>query len=106
YIKRVTLKNALRNNMLIAPSIQKDIVRACFIETTNVIIKDVGDALFSILIDESCDAFMKEHMAITLRYVDKNGSVFERFIGFKHVTITNAILLKEPFDQLFSKYGL
>ena len=59
-IKKVTLKNAPGNNMLTAPSIQKDIVRACSIETTNAIIRDVGDALFSILIDESHDASMKE----------------------------------------------
>ncbi|KAH9697276.1 TTF-type domain-containing protein [Citrus sinensis] len=89
-IKRVTLKNAPRNNMLIAPSIQKDLVRVCSIETTNVIIRDVSEALFSILIDES----------------HKNGYVFERFIGFKHVTCTTAISLKEALDQLFSKYGL
>ena len=89
-----------------APSIQKDIVRACSIETTNAIIKDISDALFFVLIDESCDASMKEQMAIVLQYVDKNGSVIERFIGLKHVTCTTAISLKEALDQLFSKHGL
>ncbi|ESR46362.1 hypothetical protein CICLE_v10003344mg, partial [Citrus x clementina] len=93
-IKRVTLKNAPRNNM------------ACSIETTNAIIKDISDALFFVLIDESCDASMKEQMAIVLQYVDKNGSVIERFIGLKHVTCTTAISLKEALDQLFSKHGL
>ncbi|KAH9751300.1 TTF-type domain-containing protein [Citrus sinensis] len=105
-IKKVTLKNAPGNNMLTAPSIQKDIVRACSIETTNAIIRDVGDALFSVLVDESRDASMKEQMAVVLRYVDKNGSVIERFIGLKHVTSTTAISLKEALDQLFSKHGL
>ncbi|ESR36962.1 TTF-type domain-containing protein [Citrus sinensis] len=105
-IKRVTLKNAPRNNLLIALSIQKDLVRVCSIEITNVIIRDVGDALFSILIDESRDASTKEQMVVALRYADKNGYVFERFIGFKHVTCTTTISLKEALDQLFSKYGL
>ncbi|KAH9792978.1 TTF-type domain-containing protein [Citrus sinensis] len=105
-IKKVTVKNAPGNNMLIAPSIQKDIVRACSIETTNAIIRDVGDALFSVLIDESRDASMKEQMAVVLQYVDKNGSVIECFIGLKHVTSTTAISLKEALDQLFSKHGL
>ncbi|ESR41960.1 hypothetical protein CICLE_v10013753mg [Citrus x clementina] len=105
-IKKVTLKNAPGNNMLTAPSIQKDIVRACSIETTNAIIRDIGDALFSVLIDESRDASMKEQMAVVLRYVDKNGSVIERFIGLKHITSTTAISLKEALDQLFSKHGL
>ncbi|KDO39312.1 hypothetical protein CISIN_1g046910mg [Citrus sinensis] len=63
-IKRITLKNAPGNNMLIAPSIQKDIVRACSIETTNAIIRDVDDALVYVLIDESRDASMKEQIAI------------------------------------------
>ncbi|KDO50074.1 hypothetical protein CISIN_1g047520mg [Citrus sinensis] len=45
-------------------------------------------------------------MVVALRYADKNGYVFERFIGFKHVTCTTAISLKEALDQLFSKYGL
>ncbi|ESR64798.1 hypothetical protein CICLE_v10010399mg [Citrus x clementina] len=89
-IKRVTLKNAPGNNMLTAPSIQKDI------------------ALFSILIDESCDASMKEQMAVVLRYVDKNGFVIERFIGLKHLPSlsTTAISLKEALNQLSSKHGL
>ncbi|ESR42138.1 hypothetical protein CICLE_v10013362mg [Citrus x clementina] len=89
-IKTVTLKNSPRNNMVIALSIQKD----------------VGDALFFVLIDESYDVSMKEHMVVALRFVDKNISVFERFIGLKHVTSTTAILLKEALDQLFSKHGL
>ncbi|KAH9688484.1 TTF-type domain-containing protein [Citrus sinensis] len=83
----------------------KNIVRACSIETTNAI-RDVSDALFFVLIDESHDASMKEQMAVVLRYVDKNGSVIERFIGLKHVTRTNAISLKEALDQLFSKHEL
>ncbi|KAH9752532.1 hypothetical protein KPL71_014733 [Citrus sinensis] len=105
-IKKVTLKNAPGNNMLTAPSIQKDIVRACSIETTNAIFRDVGDALFYVLIDESRDASMKEQMSVVLRYVDKNEFVIERFIGLKHVTSTTAISLKEALDQLFSKHGL
>ncbi|KAH9754492.1 TTF-type domain-containing protein [Citrus sinensis] len=70
-IKRVTLKNAPRNNMLIA-------------RTFNSKRYYISDALFFVLIDESCDASMKEQMAIVLQYVDKNGSVIERFIGLKH----------------------
>ncbi|KDO38775.1 hypothetical protein CISIN_1g040037mg, partial [Citrus sinensis] len=105
-IKKVTLKNAPRYNILIAPSIQKDIVRACSIETTNTIIKDISDALFAILIDKSCDASMKEQVVVVLQYVDRNRFVIERFLGSKHVTSTITISLKEALDQLFSKHGL
>ncbi|KDO37238.1 hypothetical protein CISIN_1g048081mg, partial [Citrus sinensis] len=105
-IKKVTLKNTPGYNMLIALSIQKDIVRACSIKTTNAIIRDISDALFAILIDKSRDASMKEQMVVVLQYVDRNRFVIERFIGSKHVTSTITISLKEALDQLFSKHGL
>ena len=47
-IKVVTLKNAPENLKLTTPEIQKDIVRAIAIETLNVIVKDIGNAIFSI----------------------------------------------------------
>ena len=59
-IKRVVLKNAPDNLKMIAPKIQKDIVNAATIETTNIILKDLGDELFSILVDESRDISVKE----------------------------------------------
>ncbi|KAK1375820.1 zinc finger MYM-type protein 1-like [Heracleum sosnowskyi] len=52
------------NGKLISPDIQKDIVNAAAIETINVIIKDIGDSLFSVLVDESRDISMKEQMAV------------------------------------------
>ena len=45
-IKAVTLKNASENLKLTAPKIQKDIVRAIAIETLNVIVKDLENAIF------------------------------------------------------------
>ena len=64
-----------------SPDIQKDIVSAAAIETINVIMKDIGSGLFSILVDESRDVSMKEQMAIVLRYVDENRCVIECFVG-------------------------
>ena len=51
-IKAVTLKNAPENLKLTSPDIQKDIVSAAAIETVNVIMKDIGNSLFSILVDK------------------------------------------------------
>ena len=65
-IKVVTLKNAPENLKLTTPKIQKDIVRAIAIETINVIIKDLGNALFSILVDESRDLSGNEQMTVVL----------------------------------------
>ncbi|KAJ0978475.1 hypothetical protein J5N97_013949 [Dioscorea zingiberensis] len=105
-IKDVTLENAPENAKLISSDIQKDIINAAATETINVIVKDIGDALFSILVDESRDVSMKEQMAVVLRYVDKKGCVIERFVGIEHVTSTMAISLKAAIDRLFSRYGL
>ncbi|KAK1377581.1 Zinc finger MYM-type protein 1-like protein [Heracleum sosnowskyi] len=105
-IKYVTLQNALENGKLISPDIQKDIANAAAIETINVIIKDIGDSLFSVLVDESRDISMKEQMAVVVRYVDKRGCVIERFLGLEHVPSTTVIALKAAIDKIVSRYKL
>jgi hypothetical protein len=45
-IKAITLRNAPENNMLISPTIQKDIVSVVAVETSNAIIMELGDAFF------------------------------------------------------------
>ena len=105
-IKAVTLKNASENLKLTAPEIQKDIVRAIVIKTLNVIVKDLGNAIFSILVDEPRDLSGKEQMVVVLRYVNEKGHVIERFIGIEHVACTIALSLKAAIDGLFSRHGL
>ncbi|KAJ6858045.1 SCAN domain-containing protein 3 [Populus alba x Populus x berolinensis] len=105
-IKRVTFSEAPRHNKLTSPDIQKDITQAAAEEITNVIIKDLGDSLFSILIDESCDISIKEQMVVVLRYVDNNGHIIEHFLGIQHVRDTTASSLKAAIEALFSKHGL
>ncbi|KAJ9563852.1 hypothetical protein OSB04_009012 [Centaurea solstitialis] len=58
------------------------------------------------MVDESSDVSRKEQMAVVLRFVDKNGSVQERFIGVVHVMDTSALSLKVALDALFAKHGL
>ena len=105
-INNVVLKNAPKNLKVTAPDIQKDIVHVIASETTCAIINDLGDDLFSILVDESRDISVKEQMAVLLRYVDKKGCITERFLGIVHVTDTNALSLKAAIESLFSKHGL
>ncbi|XP_073034891.1 uncharacterized protein [Primulina eburnea] len=100
------IENAPKNCKLTSPDIQKDIVSACATETINVIIRDVGDSLFSILVDESRDVSTKEQMSVVIRYVDSSGHVNERFIGIEHVTSTTSLSLKAAIDKMFSRYNL
>ncbi|XVF56170.1 hypothetical protein PTKIN_Ptkin06aG0096000 [Pterospermum kingtungense] len=88
-IKYVTC-NAPENLKLISPNIQKDIVNVTVVKTMNIIMEEMGDALFFIQVDESCDISMKEQMAIVLRFVNKDGCVIEHFVGVEHVTSTTA----------------
>ena len=47
----------------------------------NAIHEEIGDAKFCIIVDDARDESMKEHMAIVLRFVDKDGFMLERFFG-------------------------
>lgn len=62
----IALRNALVNLKVIAQEIQKQIVSACAVETS-VILSELGDSFFSILVDESHDISIKEQMAVVLR---------------------------------------
>ncbi|XP_017248713.1 uncharacterized protein LOC108219719 [Daucus carota subsp. sativus] len=104
-VKKVMLDHALGNNKLIAPNIQNDIMNAVTIDTTNIILKDLGDKLFSILVDESRDISIKEQMVLLIRYVDKYGSVAERFLGVVHVNDTTSLSLKHDVE-LSNKHRL
>ncbi|XP_059651789.1 uncharacterized protein LOC132299284 isoform X1 [Cornus florida] len=101
-VKSVVLNNAPENLL----ELQKDITNVTATETVNLIIKDIGDAFFSILIGDSYDISMEEHIAVVLRYVNKDGNIIERFIGILHVRDITALSLKTLIDELFSRHGL
>jgi hypothetical protein len=83
-----------------------DIVNPTACETTNAIIKDLDNEFFSILVDEFHDKSMREQMTIVLRYVDKKGTVTERFLGVVYVAYITTLSLKAAIEYLFSKHGL
>ncbi|PIA60421.1 hypothetical protein AQUCO_00300136v1 [Aquilegia coerulea] len=103
---KTILQNASENLKLTSPGIQKDMVNVCAVETMIVILKELGNALFAIMIDEAHDMSIKEQMVVVLRYVDKSGCVIERFFVVVHVNDTSAISLKKAIEEFFSKHGL
>ena len=64
-------QNSWKNCKFNHSDIQKDIVNAIARETSKVIIKDLDNGFFSILVDESHDISVKEQMALVLHYVNK-----------------------------------
>ncbi|KAI3776848.1 hypothetical protein L1987_46638 [Smallanthus sonchifolius] len=105
-IGNVILGNAPGNNQMTSPKIQKDICHCFAQEVLKQIFEELGDDVFSILVDESRDISKKEQMAVVLRHVDKFGVVKERFIGLVHVMETSALSLKSAIDELFARYNL
>lgn len=105
-VGKVVNENAPRNNQMTSPKIQKELTSACAVETTLAIINDIGDKIFSIMVDESRDVSIKEQMGVVLRYVNNHGDVIERFLGVVHVPDTSSISLKNAIDELFAKHKL
>ncbi|XP_052621037.1 uncharacterized protein LOC128126906 [Lactuca sativa] len=86
--------------------IQKDIVQACSDVILNVIMGELGNDFFAILVDESCDVSCKEQMALVLRFVNRKGEVVERFVGLRNVNDTSALSLKATIYDMLSKRNL
>ncbi|KAL6560978.1 hypothetical protein OROHE_006155 [Orobanche hederae] len=105
-VKAVVLENAPGNVKLIAPSIQKELVKCCAKETIDLILSDIKGRYFSLMVDEARDVSVKEQMAMVLRYVNDKGQIIERFVGVQHVTDTTSSALKESVDKFFSSSNL
>jgi hypothetical protein len=71
-------------------TIQKELANYCAEVVTSAIKEEMGDYLFSILVDESRDILVKEQMVIVVRFINKEGEVIERFLGIKHVKDTTS----------------
>ncbi|XP_042003687.1 zinc finger MYM-type protein 1-like [Salvia splendens] len=89
-----------------SPRIQKELANACASEVTLAIVNDIGDKVFTLLVDEARNISMKEQMGVVLRYVNNEGYVIERFIGIVHVTDTFSHTLKCAIDDLSVKHNL
>ncbi|XP_041995705.1 uncharacterized protein LOC121745823 [Salvia splendens] len=95
---------------MISPRIQKELANACASEVTLAIVKDIGDRVFTILVDEARDVSLKEQMGVVLRYVNSEGYVIERFLGIVHVTDTcsrsldQETTLVRPEDTLWGSH--
>ncbi|XP_057803063.1 uncharacterized protein LOC131018351 [Salvia miltiorrhiza] len=104
-VSKVLGEHAPGNNQMTCPKVQKELAHACALEVTLAIINDLGDKVFTILVDEARDISMKEQMGVVLRYVNNEGCVVERFIGIVHVADTCSHSLKHAIDDLFVKHG-
>ncbi|XP_042008944.1 zinc finger MYM-type protein 1-like [Salvia splendens] len=105
-VSKTLFANAPANNQMNSPRIQKELANACASEVTLAIVNDIGDKVFTLLVDEARDVSMKEQMGVVLRYVNNEGYVIERFIGIVHVIDTSSHTLKCAIDDLLVKHNL
>ena len=89
------LENAPQFAKYTSPDIQKEILSIFAMKVRKHIREEIGDAKFSILVDETCDVAKREQMAIVFRFVDNDGIVQERFFDLIHVKNTKALTLKK-----------
>ena len=61
--------SCLVGRQLTCHKIQKQIVEACAEVTTKVVMNELGDGNFSLLVDESRDVSVREQMAVIVRLV-------------------------------------
>lgn len=61
-----------KNARMTCPQIQQDLIASCAKEISKLIKEEIGDNLYSVLIDESCDVSIAEKMAVIVRLVVSN----------------------------------
>ncbi|CAN1269423.1 Zinc finger MYM-type protein 1 [Linum perenne] len=105
-VKSVVLKNAPGNAKYTSPLIQKELLAIMANRVRCAIREEVGDASFSILVDEAQDAAGREQMAIILRFVNSSGVLTERLFGIKSVVNTTSATLKEVICGMLSEHNL
>ncbi|OMO68065.1 Zinc finger, TTF-type [Corchorus olitorius] len=105
-VDKVVLENAPGNAKYTSHAVQKKILHILASKVRKVIREEIGDAKFCIIIDEARDESKREHMAIILRYVDRDGFVHERFFDIVHVKNTAALTLKNEICCVLSRHNL
>jgi hypothetical protein len=90
----------------LSPKIQKYIVECFAKETSGYMMEEIGNGVFSLLVDECRDVSDKEQMTVVLWFVDKCGLVQEKFVGVVHVEETTASHLKSCIDFLILELSL
>ncbi|XBJ16618.1 hypothetical protein VPH35_008208 [Triticum aestivum] len=105
-VKRVGLKDAPRSSELLDQKAQEQLINACAEETTRLIIEDLGDGYFAVLVYESRDVEQQEQLALCLRYVGTKGMAVERFLGIVGVEDTTPLTIKTTIQNLLTAHSL
>ncbi|XP_058774261.1 uncharacterized protein LOC131648528 [Vicia villosa] len=95
-----------KNCIMTSGDIQKELATCCAHEVTKVIMEELGDRQFSVLIEESRDISVKEQITVMLRFLNDKGKVMERFIALHHVKYTTSEALKDALYGILNRHTL
>ncbi|XP_058734194.1 uncharacterized protein LOC131605923 [Vicia villosa] len=84
--------------------IQKELATYCAHELTKLIMEELGDRQFSLLIDESHDISVKEQIAVM--FLNDKGKVVEQFISLHHAKYTTSEALKDALYGILDRHTL
>lgn len=99
-------EHAVVFNEMTSPEMQAIFVKSCAEMTTQVIVDEIGDGYFSVLIDTPHDTLMVDRMSVIVRFVNRQGQVIERLLGVEYTTGDTGPLMKLALDGLFARFGL
>jgi hypothetical protein len=105
-IGEVVLGNTPHNAKYTSPSIQKEILNIIASNVQREIRKEIGDAKFFLLVDESRDESKREQMAVVIHFVDRKGFTRERFLDIVHVLDTSPTTLKHELSVVLVNHQL
>ncbi|XP_058775904.1 uncharacterized protein LOC131650202 [Vicia villosa] len=105
---RDTFDRGQNNFTMTFSDIQKELAMCCAHEVTKVIMEELGDRQFFVLIDESRDISVKEQMAVMLRlrFLNEKGKVVERIIALHHVKYTTSEAQKDALYGILDRHIL
>ncbi|XP_058751038.1 uncharacterized protein LOC131624064 [Vicia villosa] len=95
-----------KNCTMTSGDIKKELATCCEHEVTKVIMEEIGDRQFFVLIDESRDISVKEQMTVMLRFLNDKGKVGEQFISLHHVKYTTSEALKDALYGILDRHTL
>jgi hypothetical protein len=105
HLVQVTAK-VPKNVTYTSPLVQKEIFHVFSTEVNEVIRDEIDDVKFCFIIDEARNESIKEHIAIVLRFVNKNGFVRESFFELVHVSDTTTLTLQKSVYSVLCQHKL
>lgn len=105
-VKNLGLKDTPINRKMVDKKTQDQLINSCAKETTRLIMEDLGDDYFAVLVYESRDVEQQEQLAVCLRYVGLKGMVVERFLGIVGVEDTTSLTVKTTIENLLVAHSL